>query len=129
MVEAAQQLDRYNIVQPFSELVELEPEGHHSNFRERGTTGRSLVSLINGDARVQLEAKTPREGLETSTRKTRATPVGIAWAARRAILENHGLYDAMIIGGADRAMLYAIYGQFERNRTALLEQTTSRALP
>ncbi len=114
MVEAARQLDRYNIVQPFSELVELEPEGHHSNFRERGTTGRSLVSLINGDARVQLEAKTPREGLETSTRQTRATPVGIAWAARRAILENHGLYDAMIIGGADRAMLYAIYGQFER---------------
>ena len=115
MVEAERQLDKVNIVQPFSEIVDLEPEGHHSNYRELCSTGRGLVSLINGDARAQIDAATASWGsLETSTRKTRSFPVGIAWAARRAILENHGLYDAMIVGGADRAFLHAIYGQFDK---------------
>ena len=115
MVEAERQLDKVNIVQPFSEIVDLEPEGHHSNYRELCSTGRGLVSLINGDARAQIDAATASwASLETSTRKIRSFPVGIAWAARRAILENHGLYDAMIVGGADRAFLHAIYGQFDK---------------
>ena len=40
-------------------------------------------------------------------------PTGMAWAARQKILEGHGLYDAMIVGGGDRAMVHAMYGQFE----------------
>ena len=115
MDEAELQLEKVNIVQPYSEVVDLEPDGHRSNFREHCSTGRGLVSLINGDARAQIDAATASWGsLETPTKKARSFPVGIAWAARRAILENHGLYDAMIVGGADRAMLYAIYGQFDK---------------
>ena len=77
MVEAERQLDKVNIVQPFSKLVELEPEGHPSNFRELGATGRSLVSLINGDPRVQLEAKTPRESLEHQRDKLAQPPLAL----------------------------------------------------
>lgn len=38
---------------------------------------------------------------------------GLAWAARRELLRQHRFYDAFIIGGADRAMIAAIYGCFE----------------
>ncbi len=38
---------------------------------------------------------------------------GCAWAARRKFLEEHQLYDACIIGGADGAMLRAAYGCHE----------------
>jgi hypothetical protein len=36
--------------------------------------------------------------------------VGLAWAARRAVLERHPFYDACIIGGGDRAMIAAADG-------------------
>jgi hypothetical protein len=38
---------------------------------------------------------------------------GYAWAAGRELLENHGLYDACIVGGGDAAMVRAAYGRFE----------------
>jgi hypothetical protein len=38
---------------------------------------------------------------------------GMAWAARRELLDHHGLYDASIIGGGDRAISCAAYGCFD----------------
>lgn len=38
---------------------------------------------------------------------------GMAWAARRELLERHGFFDASIIGGGDRAISCAAYGCFE----------------
>jgi len=38
---------------------------------------------------------------------------GYAWAANRQLLEEHRLYDACVIGGADSAMVRAAYGQFD----------------
>jgi hypothetical protein len=39
--------------------------------------------------------------------------VGLAWAARRATLDAHGLYDASVIGGGDRMIVCAALGRFE----------------
>ena len=39
--------------------------------------------------------------------------MGLAWAAKREILENYGLYDAIIVGGSDTALALALYGRFE----------------
>lgn len=44
--------------------------------------------------------------------------LGLAWAARRPLLETHGLYDAGILGGGDRALACATFAQFDRLRTA-----------
>ena len=41
-----------------------------------------------------------------------ATP-GLAWAARRTLLETHGWYDANIIGGGDNALASAAMGKFD----------------
>jgi hypothetical protein len=38
---------------------------------------------------------------------------GLGWAARREILDRHGLYDAAIVGGADRLIAGAAYGAWE----------------
>jgi hypothetical protein len=38
------------------------------------------------------------------------TKHGMGWAARRELLERHGLYDTFVIGGGDTAMLGAAYG-------------------
>jgi hypothetical protein len=38
---------------------------------------------------------------------------GFAWTARRELLDEHGFYDARIVGGGDRAMAAAAYGIFD----------------
>lgn len=38
---------------------------------------------------------------------------GLAWAARRELLDGHRLYDASIIGGGDQAIACAAYGCFD----------------
>jgi hypothetical protein len=42
----------------------------------------------------------------------RGVGLGLAWAARREVLDRHGLYDALIIGSGDRAMFAAGTGRF-----------------
>jgi hypothetical protein len=38
---------------------------------------------------------------------------GFAWAANRRLLEDHGFYDAAIVGGGDSLMVAAMYDRFE----------------
>ena len=38
--------------------------------------------------------------------------IGFAWAARREFLDQHGFYDACIVGGGDSAMIYGVHGCF-----------------
>jgi hypothetical protein len=44
--------------------------------------------------------------------------LGLAWAARRQLLESHGLYDMGVLGGGDRALACAVFGQFEALQSA-----------
>ena len=44
---------------------------------------------------------------------TKGSANGLAWAGRRNILEEHGLYDACIVGGGDKAILSAALGMFD----------------
>jgi len=45
--------------------------------------------------------------------------VGLAWASSRKVLEVHGLYDACVAGGADRAILAAALGRYDTGVDAL----------
>jgi len=49
---------------------------------------------------------------------TRRSTCGLAWATRRDLLEDHGLYDACILGSADRAILCAALGRFDHGAKA-----------
>ena len=43
---------------------------------------------------------------------------GLAWVARRSLLDRHGLYDAHILGQGDRAIICAAIGRFDDWREA-----------
>jgi len=49
-----------------------------------------------------------------------ASTAGLAWAARRELLARHGIYDACILGTADRVMAAAALGRFDYGREAIL---------
>lgn len=49
-----------------------------------------------------------------------ASTAGLAWAAHREVLAQCGLYDACILGTADRVMAAAAIGAFQHGRDAIL---------
>ena len=102
-------LERYSLVQLFSERCDLP---------------RAMVGDSSDRAAVYFKA--PARGYKIATGRYRSeiekhrsgifvedysTP-GLAWVARRSLLEKHGLYDARIIGAGDVAILYAALGEF-----------------
>jgi hypothetical protein len=109
VAEAKRQLDELNVVQLFSVQVDLNSEDHRTNFDYDHTppSGHGIVSLVGENKFRQFSAA------PTSGRNGRSYAWGMAWAARRTILEDHGLYDALIVGTGDRALVAAMYGQFE----------------
>jgi len=107
--EAENQLRSSNIVQLFSDQVDLGQEHHKTSFscHDISPSGRGVISL-NAQNRFRQSDVAP-----TSAQNRRSFAWGLAWAARRKILEDHGLYDAMIAGGGARALVSAIYAEFE----------------
>jgi hypothetical protein len=110
MDEANKQLKSFNVVQLFSDQVDLRPEDHQTNFDYHATppSGHGIISLVSGNKFRQSDV------VPTSDRNRRSFAWGLAWAARREILEEHGLYDAMIAGGGTRALVSAMYADFDK---------------
>lgn len=104
---AQERLVGANIVQLFSELVDFGPDDVQPNAgRALRPTGQGIVSALGaGAAELGAAAET--------WQSIRAFPTGVAWAARRDVLDRHGLYDALIAGGGDLAMVHAMYGAFD----------------
>lgn len=102
MDEADQKLRKAKIVQLYSDLIDLGPEGlkPSGKLRELPPSGHGIVSL----GLKRQNAPTDNDA--------RASLPGLAWAARRDVLEQHGFYDAMIIGSGDTSMFHAMHGQF-----------------
>ncbi len=109
MNEAKKQLEAFNVIQLFSDLVDLDKEDYQvtTHHHDVSRSGQGIVSLV-GEEHLDVAAM-----LEQAAQAVRAKCLGFAWAARREILENHGLYDAMIIGGGVRAQVAAMYGQYD----------------
>lgn len=103
--ETSRQLDTHNLVQVFSEIVDLGPGEIEPTAASRSgpPSGRSLASLV---ARENVDVPDVIE----NTALVRARCCGFAWAGRRDLVQRHGLYDAMVIGGGVRALAAAIYG-------------------
>lgn len=93
-------LDQVPIVQPFDEVVRL-PRGHAS-FAGEGERWRSFAAIYGSDPQRLLCGDFAAHG-----------HTGFAWAARRALLTRHGLYDACIAGSGDHMMAHAFCGDWE----------------
>lgn len=104
-VEAA--LARFTLVQPFARFREAPPDlGAWAPEAWRGgdAFGRRLAEGAPVDELF-------RRGV--GHRLARGHAIGFAWAARRPLLERHGLYDACILGSGDKAVAIAALGRFD----------------
>ena len=79
--------------------------------RDAPRSVKGLVNLISEKTRRDAASLLATQGLSDTTRVWGG---GLAWAARREIVEKYGLYDAMIAGAGDRAMAYAMFGNSTR---------------
>jgi hypothetical protein len=101
-------LDSYRMVQLFSERCDLFP-GHHSS----NSSGFHAGAPARGYKIVTGSYLRERKYRDVGIFVADYSAVGLAWAARRSLLERHGLYDARIVGSGDVAIFSAAMGEFD----------------
>ena len=102
-------LERFPLAQPFSTVHNIGPEmAFDAPEALAGDFTRPSVAAL---AARGLAGQQILEGFKSRGPGTRAT--GYALAARRELLQTHGLYDANIIGGGDAALHAAAFGLFD----------------
>ena len=98
-VQTARLLDEFAIVQPFVDVIRLD-QGERSaaansprqeSFASVWERDRSLISSGSYDSHGHT---------------------GFAWAARRELLANHGLYEAFVTSNGDHYLAHAFAGDF-----------------
>ncbi|MBG9386536.1 hypothetical protein [Caenimonas aquaedulcis] len=105
-LQAGDLLERNTLVQLFRTVRHALPDADVDALQadRRGWEQPSLASCMP----VASDAGAP---LSACMRRESGTPTpGMAWAARRAWLETHGLYDRCIVGGGDTAFAGAALG-------------------
>jgi len=100
--------ERYNIIQLFSEALYLKKDSPPDNVSAISAEFSAPGIVHNGDPSVLSR------GILVSGGNRLLYQPGFAWAVKRAILQEHQLYDADIVGGGGNLMVASIYGQFER---------------
>ncbi|MBX3025484.1 hypothetical protein KF840_11325 [bacterium] len=106
----AEALTRHTLIQPFARFREAPPDA-------AAWDGGASAGWPGGEALGRrLAAGAPVDELfrrGVGHRLARGHAVGFAWAARRALLDRHGLYDGCILGSGDKAMAIAALGRFD----------------
>ncbi len=98
-METSALLDHVAIVQPFEHAIRLPPGT--MQFTGSGTRYRGFCATHDDDASAFLGSDFVRHG-----------HTGFAWAARRDIVERHGLYDACLAGSGDHLIAHAALGDW-----------------
>ena len=106
---ASDLLDRWPMVQLFDHVHYMPPGLSRERFTpEVAELNRPSVAFAardRADPGTSLDVPSPFFGGAYAT--------GMAWAARRELLGEHGFYDTCIVGGGDRAMVAAAWGAFD----------------
>jgi hypothetical protein len=98
-VEASRMLEEAALVQPFERAVWL-PKGATS-YCGKGDVWLGLAATHAADPAAVAAGDFYAHGHP-----------GFVWAARRELVERHGLYDACVIGGADHLIAHAACGDW-----------------
>jgi hypothetical protein len=112
---AEQALEKFALIQPFRERCNLCREAQPFAGANGGcdSVSKSIAYKIGiGEANTD-------DFRNSEAPLTRNSTTGLAWAARRELLEAYGLYDACILGSGDRAILCAAMGMFESGTEAV----------
>lgn len=106
---AGEALDRFAMVHLFDERHNLPRDADAASpqaWQAASPTASVMRKIACGEAG-------PEDLFDPEAPIRRRTTAGLAWAARREVLERHGLYDACILGTGDRAILCAALGEFD----------------
>jgi hypothetical protein len=108
VTRAEVQLRQNDLVQLFSDVVDLSSDqaivrGGHAHV---ASSGYGLVYLTTSEDKNAFAILQDKPSIRPVSR-------GLAWAAKKSILDQHGFYDALIVGSGDRSMAFAMYGRFE----------------
>jgi hypothetical protein len=105
--EAEEALNRHLVIQPFAHSYEVNQEAPPGCFSPDYSSQKceSLARALGANKRIHHLMQS------TDKRALGITP-GLAWVARRELLDNHKLYDACIIGGGDGPILSGVLGNF-----------------
>ncbi len=123
---AVQVLDQFVLLQLFAERANLDRDSQSDALEAAPVlfTADSLAYKAAQGTATQDDFRIAGAGV------SRRTSTGLAWAARRDLLDASGLYDACIVGNGDRVMACAAYGRFRRwCRGSQNECSQGRALP
>lgn len=96
-VETSELLDQVPIVQPFDVALWL-PKGT-TRFQGSGIAWPGFAAVAQHHPGLFLSGDFDRHGHS-----------GYAWAARRDVIERHGLYDLSVAGSGDHLMAHAMFG-------------------
>jgi len=108
--EVSDLLDEFLLLQPFSRVHHLPRD------LPLGEAGQTTAEFGDSSAASVIASGVPARTCLRSRRRGRKEGVnspGVAWAARRELIGEHGFYDACIVGGGDREMTCAAYGCFD----------------
>src|SRR5829696_2540334 len=103
-------LDEFVLVQAFSRVHHLPgdlPLGEASPANAEFSQSSTASAVASGISARACLSRPPRSRVQDRNSN------GYAWAARRELLDEHGFYDARIVGSGDRAMAAAAYGIFD----------------
>ncbi len=106
MERAGEALERSSLVHLFDDQYDLPPDVGPERISRRSEDhlARSVVARF---ATGEVSEWDLRSGARTGNR----TAWGFAWAAKRTLLDKHGLYDCCIVGGGDEAIWCAAAGE------------------
>src|SRR5262249_5118183 len=111
-------------------VVHLFQERHnlprHPDHRVLGCW-RDLRSAASVMVQSAAGAAAREDLASAAARLARRTTAGLAWAARREVLDRHRFYDACILGSGDRAMVAAALGKFDGGARSLCMNAARRA--
>ena len=99
-----------------AELVHLFQDRHDlpcDTPMERLATWSEPVTCISAVHRLVTGTMKPEDLTRNNSVIELKHTCGLGWAMRRSMLDRHGLYDACILGGADRVMLASALGWFD----------------
>lgn len=104
--QTAELLQKFKIVEPFSFAFETAKGKLPEEPGSKQDEGYSLMYALANHI-------VPPEILRGNMRVEKRISSGLAWAARREVLDQHGFYDACIMGSGNRAIACAALGRFD----------------
>jgi hypothetical protein len=103
--EAKRQLNEFNAIQLFSAAVEINSEDYEKrpDHYSCDASVPGVASLSNASELLSLGKQELNRRRAALNKEVLFHP-GLAWAANRRLLEEHGFYDVSILGGGDELM-------------------------